>query len=291
MDRSVPRRTAPMVLLTGARPAGGWCGEAPHGPHGRPGHRRDGRVPAGRPRAGRRAGRARWIPHAAETLQYQLTEPIDTSVDATIYDIDLFAARPAVIAALQAQGRHVLCYLDAGSWEPYRPDAARFPASVKGKAVAGLGGRALARHPATGRAQAADGAPDSTAARRRASTASSTTGSTATSRTPASRSRKADQLRYDRWLAKAAHARGLAVAQKNGPGLVRDLVETWDLAVAEECFQYAECWRYAPYLDAGKPVLDVEYRLTRDAFCPRAAAMGIAAIRKRLQLDAWRAAC
>ena len=28
------------------------------------------------------------------------------------------------------------------------------------------------------------------------------------------------QLRYDRWLARAAHARGLVVAQKNGPGLV-----------------------------------------------------------------------
>ena len=39
---------------------------------------------------------------------------------------------------------------------------------------------------------------------------------------------KADQLRYDRWLAKAAHARGLVVAQKNGPGLVHDL-DAWRL--------------------------------------------------------------
>lgn len=231
-----------------------------------------------------------WIPTADETLQYQLTEPIDTSIDATVYDVDLFAVRPSVIAALQGQGRHVLCYLDAGSWEPYRPDADAFPASVKGRAVQGwederwldirrldvlkpLMSARLDRCAAKG----FDGVEydwiDGYAQR---------TGFPLT---------KADQLRYDRWLARAAHARGLAVAQKNGPGLVTDLVASWDLAVTEQCFQYDECWRYAPYLRAGKPVLDVEYELTRDAFCPRARETGVAAIRKHLRLDAWRAAC
>ena len=73
--------------------------------------------------------------------------------------------------------------------------------------------------------------------------------------------------------------------------LVRALVGAWDLSVTEQCFQYRECGRYRPFLAAGKPVLDVEYALGRAAFCDRAAALGITAIRKHLQLEAWRAAC
>lgn len=243
----------------------------------------------GRARAADPAG-GWWTPAADETFQYQLTEPIDRTVEASIYDVDLFAVNKATIAALQADGRHVLCYLDAGSWEPYRPDAARFPASVKGKAVQGwederwldirrldvlkpLMAARLDRCAAKGfdgvEYDWIDGYVQDTGF-------------------PLTR---ADQLRYDRWLAKAAHARGLAVAQKNGPGLVKALVETWDMAVVEECFQYHECWQYTPYLDAGKPVAVVEYQLTTGEFCGRAAAMGVTAIRKHLRLDAWRQAC
>lgn len=141
----------------------------------------------------------------------------------------------AVIADLHDRGRHVLCYVDAGPWEPYRPDAARFPAIVKGKVVTGW--------------------------------------------------------EDERWLARTAHARGLVVAHKNAPGLVAALVDTWDLAVVEECFQWAECWRYRPYLDTGRPVLDVEHALAPEAYCDRATAMGIAAIHKHLRLDAHRVTC
>ncbi len=233
---------------------------------------------------------ARWTPDPGETLQYQLSGTIDRSVDATVFDVDLFEVSRATIAALQARGAHVLCYLNAGTWEPYRPDSARFPASVKGRRVDGwederwLDIRRLdvlkpimAARLDRCAAKGFDGVEydwiDGYA---------QDTGFPLT---------RAAQLRYDRWLARAAQARGLAVAQKNGPGLVRALVDTWDLAVVEECFQYRECWRYQAYLDRGKPVLVVEYRLARDRFCDRATAMGIHAIRKHLRLDAWRASC
>ena len=75
---------------------------------------------------------------------------------------------------------------------------------------------------------------------------------------------RADQLRYDRWLAQAAHARGLVVgAQKNGRGpRPRSLVDSWDLAVVRGVLPVrASAGVIAPFLDAGKPVLDVEYAL------------------------------
>jgi hypothetical protein len=102
---------------------------------------------------------------------------------------------------------------------------------------------------------------------------------------------RAEQLTFDRWLASAAHHRGLAVGLKNALPLIGELVGTFDFAVNEQCFQYRECWHYAPFLDAGKAVFNVEYNLPRSAFCARAAELGIAAMRKHLDLDAWRAAC
>jgi hypothetical protein len=243
----------------------------------------------GRARAAEPAG-TWWAPGPDETWQYQLTEPIDRSVAASVFDVDLFAVRRSTIAALQADGRHVLCYLDAGSWEPYRHDAGRFPDALKGKAVNGWADErwldvrrlgVLKPLMAARLDRCADKGFDGVEYDWIDGYAQDT-GFAIT---------RADQLRYDRWLARAAHARGLAVAQKNAPGLVHALVGSWDLAVVEECFQYAECWRYQPYLDAGKPVLVVEYALAPEAFCDRAETLGVAAIRKRLDLDAWRVAC
>ena len=231
-----------------------------------------------------------WVPSADETWQYQLAGAIDVDVDADILDVDLVSTRRSVIADLNERGRHVLCYVDAGSWEPYRPDSGRFPAAVKGRVVAGwederwldirrldilrpIMGARLDRCAAKG----FDGVEFDWI-----------DGYTQDTGFPIT---KADQLRYDRWLARAAHARGLVVAQKNAPGLVTALVGTWDLAVVEECFQWAECWRYQPYLDARKPVLDAEYALTPGDYCERATTMGVAAIHKHLRLHALRVPC
>ena len=71
-------------------------------------------------------------PEPADRLQWQLGDlPADLTVDAEVYDLDLFETTRAEVAQLHDDGRFVVCYLSAGSWEPYRPDAHRFPASVR----------------------------------------------------------------------------------------------------------------------------------------------------------------
>ncbi len=52
---------------------------------------------------------------------------------------------------------------------------------------------------------------------------------------------RADQLRFNRWIARQVHDRGMAVALKNDPRQVDQLVGAFDFAVVEECFQYDEC--------------------------------------------------
>ena len=49
-----------------------------------------------------------------------------------MYDIDGFETTTADVAALHDRGIKVVCYLSAGTWERFRPDAAEFPAAILG---------------------------------------------------------------------------------------------------------------------------------------------------------------
>ena len=57
-------------------------------------------------------------------------------VDAVVWDIDAFDANAATVGALHAQGKTVICYFSAGTYEPWRPDAAEFQAADKGASLA-----------------------------------------------------------------------------------------------------------------------------------------------------------
>ena len=50
--------------------------------------------------------------------------------------------------------------------------------------------------------------------------------------------------------------------------------DAFDWALNEECFQYAECSSYSPFVSAGEAVLHVEYKGTTAGFCPSVTALG-----------------
>jgi hypothetical protein len=231
-----------------------------------------------------------WVPSPADTWQYQLQGTIDRTVDADVFDVDAFDVGRSTVEALHSRGRHVVCYVDAGSWEPYRPDKSRYPKSVIGKAVPGWPGE---RWLDIRRLDVLGPILDARIARceRKGFDGVEFDWVDSYAQDTGFEIAKADSIRFDRWLARTAHAHGLAVGLKNALGLVRTLVDRFDFAVNEQCFQYHECTREQPFLDAGKAVLNVEYSLPRSSFCPRAAVLGISAIRKHLDLKAWRRAC
>ena len=100
-----------------------------------------------------------------------------------------------------------------------------------------------------------------------------------------------DQLNYNKWLAAAAHARGLSIGLKNDLEQIPQLVTSFDWALNEQCFEYNECSLLAPFTQAGKAVFEVEYNLATSQFCDKAVALKFNALKKGLDLDAPVTAC
>ena len=231
-----------------------------------------------------------WFPPAGTTWQWQLSGQLDLSTGAAVFDLDAQETSAATVARLQAAGRHVICYVDVGTWESYRPDAGAYPEDLLGNPVDGwpderwLDIRAISRL-----APILEARLDVCAAKGFDAVEpdwlnhhEEETGFPIT---------RGDAIRFARWVAGAAHARGLAVAQKNAPDLVPALVDEFDFAITEDCARWDECEAYLPYVDRGAAVLDAEYELAPAAFCPVADRLGISMIAKRLELDAWRRTC
>ncbi|MEX0832638.1 MAG: endo alpha-1,4 polygalactosaminidase [Actinomycetota bacterium] len=231
-----------------------------------------------------------WQPDLETSWQWQLTGTIDLSFDVEMYDVDLFDTPASAVDSLHDAGRRVICYTSAGSRENWRPDAGDFPSRVVGRPLDGWPGeRWLDIRKRAAIAPVILGRLDLCAAKGfdgvefdNVDAWSAKTGFPIT---------RADQLRYNVFLANAAHDRGLSAALKNDVEQVNALLPYFDFALNEECFTYRECDSLEPFVDAGKPVFQVEYDMSTSAFCPKANAMNFNSLKKKLNLGAWRLAC
>jgi hypothetical protein len=68
-----------------------------------------------------------------------------------------------------------------------------------------------------------------------------------------------DQLDYNIFLATEAKKRGLLIALKNDLEQANDLVNYYDFLLAEEAIEYNEVDKFLPFINANKPIYDVEY--------------------------------
>ena len=74
-----------------------------------------------------------WHPAPGSSLQLQFSRNFNLSVQADVYDLDLFDTTPDTVAEIHASGNRVICYIWVGAWEDWRPDADQFPEDVIGK--------------------------------------------------------------------------------------------------------------------------------------------------------------
>jgi hypothetical protein len=215
----------------------------------------------------------RWHPApTTEPWQWQLQGPIDTSIPAGVYEVDGFSTSAKVVHRLHAQGRKVICYLDVGSWESYRPDRNEFPKSVIGRKYQGFPDERWMDIRRIGKRKGFDAVePDNV------NGFTNPTGFPLTA---------ADQLRFNRWVARQVQRRGMSVALKNDPEQARQLVDRFDFAVVEQCFQYDECGRFSPFVAAGKAVFEAEYEIAPSQYCEQAKALRFSAIGKSYDLYA-----
>lgn len=233
-------------------------------------------------------------PTVDTTWQWQLQPGSDgnlnTGYDVDVYDIDLFDTPTSVIAAIQAEGRFVLCYFSAGTYEDFRDDAGAFDESAIGNPLGdfpderwldvrseNVHGIMLDRL-AVAVEKGCDGVePDNVDG------FANDSGFDFTAE---------DQLAFNRFIANAAHGLGLAVALKNDLDQIVDLVEYYDLAVNEECHEFDECDALQPFIDAGKPVFNAEYadefvndESAREGLCEAALAENLRTLVLAIDLD------
>lgn len=234
------------------------------------------------------AGGGRWRPSAGTTWQYQLDGRLDLSVDAEVYDVDGEETSAEQVAELHRRGRRAVCYVNAGAFEEWRPDAGRFPDDVLGEPLDGWPGERwldvrrtdvllplLAERLDRCRDKGFDGVEFD-----------NVDGWADESGFPLTAD---DQLRFNAALAGLAHERGLAAGLKNDVEQVAELEPLFDFAVNEECLRYDECGAYAAFTAAGKAVFHVEYEPLEAEGC--AAVAGLSTIVKTADLGPRRVGC
>lgn len=243
-----------------------------------------------------------WKPALNTSWQWQLSSlPSKPFPDVQMYDIDGFAAKDgAIVKTLKADrpGRKAVCYISAGSFENWRPDAGQFPSSVLGKDLDGWPGEKwLDIRQYTGKLGDIMKArlDMCKAAGFDAVEPDNVDGYTNDTGFPL---KAADQLAYNAWFANEAHRRGMSIALKNDPQQIPQLLPYFDFALNEQCWQYKECttaqngdYGYDQFVAAGKAVFQVEYSLATSKFCAKSNAQNFNSLKKKLELDASRVPC
>jgi hypothetical protein len=210
-------------------------------------------------------------------------------------DVDMETTSASTISAIKAKGIVAICYLETGALESYRSDAGAFPSSVLGKGMPGYPSERyldirsqtvkdlIVKRLDVAKSKGCDGIePDIDDSYFEGS---NVTGFPLT---------YADQVNYDKYIAAAAHARGLSIGLKNGADaqFVNDMQPYTDWALNEQCNEYSECSPYSAFIKAGKAVFQVEYSLSTASFCPADNAANFDGLKKDESLGATpRTAC
>jgi hypothetical protein len=213
-----------------------------------------------------------WVPPLQTSWDWVLSQvPTPPYRDVSMYDIDGFNATANDVASMHAAGIQVVCYISAGTYEDWRPDASQFPSSILGNNVAGWPGEKWLdirdiQQPSSAllsimlarldlcQSKGFDGVE-----------LDNVDGYTNNTGFPLTAN---DQAIYNSVLANAAHQRGMFVLLKNDLGQVSTLLPYFDGALNEQCNQYSECGSLDQFVQAGKAVFNAEYSIPTSSFCP-----------------------
>lgn len=197
------------------------------------------------------------IPVVNDTWNIQLQGTVNEAYNVNMYEVDLFDTSTTTINNLKKAGEKVICYFNAGAYENWRSDASDFPSSVLGNTLVGFPNERwldirnddlmaiMEARLNLAQAKGCDGVdPDNMNGYIQDS------GFNLSSN---------DQLAYNRYIANEARKRDLSVALKNDIAQIDQLVDYFDFAVNEECFENNECDSLDRFITDGKAVFNLEY--------------------------------
>ncbi|KJZ79796.1 hypothetical protein HIM_00510 [Hirsutella minnesotensis 3608] len=243
-----------------------------------------------------------WKPAAGDPWQIVIKRPIKADdalpPDVKILDVDLFDNTVATISSLQASGAKVVCYFSAGSREDWRSDNSRFTDADTGKGLDGWPGekwinvsspnvRGIMKDRIKLAARKGCDAIDP-------DNVDGYQNDNGLDLTP--------QMAVDfvHFMSQEAAAYNMSTGLKNAGGIIEDVLDSVAFSVNEQCVQYGECEKFAPFVKAGKPVFHIEYpkdagdgvssKSTNDICSHQGKAAGsenFSTVIKKMNLDGW----
>ena len=203
-----------------------------------------------------------WQPAAGTAWQIILKNPLDTSSgitpDVPVFDIDMWENDVSVVDTLHKKGSKVICYFSAGSYEDWRADKDKFHDADLGNPLHGWKGERWVNVSssnvrsimATRIADAASRGCDAVDPDNIDGYQGNDDGLGLT---------KQDSIDYVRWLAEEAGRHNMSTGLKNAADIIPDVLDVVAFSVNEQCVENSECETFKPFVDAGKPVFNIEY--------------------------------
>jgi len=210
-----------------------------------------------------------WQPEPGTSWFWDLSGSISpATVDANYaqaYDFDLFTVSQETISYIHSLNRTAICYIDT-AYEPFRPDASQFPNKVLGHDMQGWPGQkwvdirsSAVRNIMLARLKLAA---------LKGCDAIEWDDVDCYKNNPGFRISATDQLNFNIFLAQNTHDYHMSVGLKNDLDQIDELVDFFDWALDEQCYQYGECDMLKPFIDQGKAVFGAEYQGSAKNICP-----------------------
>ena len=239
-----------------------------------------------------------WKPTIGMDWLWQLScdedKPTCTNLDVQVpfYVIDAMGNPATTVAAIHKRGEHAYCYVDIGSWEDTRADAAQFPESTLGKRYIGwpherwldIRQMGIVAPIMIARMQVCvqkgfDGVQFDNV-----QDWDNPTGIDIT---------QEESAYYTAWMANKAHEMGLSASWENAPPNVAVLEPYMEALIFESCSRHQFCGATAPMINAGKWAGGVEYNPAfKDmSFCPTYAQYHMMGAFRDKSLKSYRIAC
>ena len=202
-------------------------------------------------------------------------------------DIDMEDSQPSLFDSFAKNGKNAICYINVGAYEEWRSDAKDFDSSILlGNRNGWAGERWLdirqidkIRPLMMARLDRAKAKGCKAIHADNVDAFENDTGTKLSYK---------EQLNYNLMLAEITHQRGMLIGLKNDITQIPDLVDAYDFAISEECYEFGECEIFSEFAKRNKPVYIMEYkRGVFDKARDDATSKGYYLILKKLNLGAF----